>query len=143
MLLIRPLDVRCTVEVCMDFAPREEGDEAGVTMYLSSQGYICLSIRRTGGRDVLTVTRSMGGPRPMDVPAPAGPCIFRIVAGKETYQLSVTGADGVDRPVVTIPVLSRAQAGKCFTGTLLGVYAQSEAETEARALVTRFSMRRM
>lgn len=142
MLLIRPLDIACTVEATLRFVPQEEGDEAGVTMYLSSRGFLCMSIRRSGGRNVLTVTRSMGGPRPEDRPAPEGACTFRIEAGKAAYRLSFAGEDGAFRPVVTIPVLSRAQAGKCFTGTLFGVYAQCDRETDARAVLTRFSMAR-
>lgn len=142
MLLIRPLDICCTVEATLRFAPQMDGDEAGVTMYLSSKGFLSLSIKRVAGRNLLTLTRSMGGPRPVDVPAPEGACTFRIVAEKETYTLSVAGADGAFQLVVTIPVLSRAQAGKCFTGTLFGVYAQCEANTSARAVLTRFVMTR-
>ena len=142
MLLIRPLDIDCTVEAKLDFVPQVEGDEAGITMYLSNKGYICLSIKRIQGQNMLTLTRSMGGPRPVDTPAPDGPCTFRIVAEKDTYQISAAGADGEYRFVVTIPVLSRAQAGKCFTGTLFGVYAQCEEDTAARAVLSHFIMTR-
>jgi hypothetical protein len=34
--------------------------------------------------------------------------------------------------------MTRADAGKCFTGTLLGVYAQSAGDTSARALLRSF-----
>lgn len=41
----------------------------------------------------------------------------------------------------TIPVLTREDAGKCFTGTLIGLYAQGDAETEALAEVYSFAAR--
>lgn len=142
LLTVRPLDIACTVEADMTFTPMQEGDEAGVTMYISAGGYISLSIKRLDGRDLLMVSCTKGGPKPAPIPAPGDRCTFRIVAEKQCYHLSAAGEDGTFRQVVTIPVLSRAEAGKCFTGTLFGAFAQCEKDTEARAKVTRFVMTR-
>ena len=142
MLCVRPLDIDCTVEADMTFAPLQEGDEAGVTMYLSAAGYICLGVKRLNGRNMLCVTCTKGGPRPLPIPAPGTSFTLRVEAEKTCYRLCAAGEDGVFCPVVTIPVLSRAEAGKCFTGTLFGVYAQCDTPTEARAKITRFTMTR-
>ena len=139
MLLVRPVDVRCTVEADFDFSPICEGDEAGVTMFISNAGYISLGCRRMDGQNHLIVTRSMGGPVPRSIPMAGERFTLRIEAEKDCYHL-FAGVDGDFRPVVTIPVLSRAQAGKCFTGTLFGVYAQCTQETPARAVLCRFDM---
>lgn len=140
LLLVRPLDICCTAEAEMDFTPLQDGDEAGVTMYISCTGYISLGIRRTKGRTLLQLTRSFGGPRPAPIEVDSGRITFRIQAEKDCCHLSFAGTDGSFRPVVTIPVLSRKEAGKCFTGTLWGVYAQCEETTAARALLRRFTM---
>lgn len=140
MLAVRPVDVDCTVEAELDFTPVCDGDEAGVTMFISNAGYISCGCRRTAGQNMLVVTRSAGGPVPRPVQLTASRLTFRIEAAKTSYTLSVAEGDGAFRPVVTIPVLSRKEAGKCFTGTLLGVYAQCDQATPARAVLRRFVM---
>ena len=140
MMLVRPLDIGCTIEAEIDFAPVREGDEAGVVMYISRFGYYSVGLKRTEGRNWIIVTRSGGGPVPLPVPAPGTKCTFRIKAEKQCCRFSFAGEDGVFQPLVTRPVFGRSEAGKCFTGTLFGVYAQCSGETPARARLLRFTM---
>lgn len=140
LMAVRPVDIRCTVEAEIDFTPRQEGDEAGVTMYISNVGYISLGVKQVQGRMLLTLTRSFGGPHPVPMETRGGRITYRIQAEKECYHLFAAEEGGEFRDVVTIPVLSRANAGKCFTGTLFGAYAQCDQETDARAKLLRFTM---
>lgn len=140
MLLVRPADVCVTLEAEMDFLPAKEGDEAGVVMYISCLGYYTVGVKQLEGRRVIAVTRSGGGPVPRPVEAPEGRITFRIHAQKDCCHFSFAGEDGVFRPVVIRPVFGRSEAGKCFTGTLFGVYAQRTAETSAQATLLRFTM---
>jgi len=142
MLCVRPLDVGCKVEVDFAFTPLCEGDEVGVVMYISALGYISMSVKRMEGRSVLVVNATKGGPKPVPAPVPGERFTLIIEAEKQCYHLFVIGEYGPIRHVVTIPVLSRVEAGKCFTGTLFGVFAQCEEETSARAKITRFVMTR-
>ncbi len=141
MMLVRPADIHCTFEMELAFTPLEEGDEAGVVMYISRFGYYTVGVKRTVGRDMLTVTRSGGGPVARPTAAPEGPFTFRIETEKDCCFFSVAGTDGVFRPAATRPVFGRSEAGKCFTGTLFGVYAQCARETAATAKLLRFTMR--
>lgn len=141
LLAVRPLDIDCTVEADMTFRPACEGDEAGMTIFISCYGYYTISRRMIDGRDVLLVRRS-GREEPFAcVPARGEKLTFRIAAAKTHYDLSV-GMEGGEVALGRIPVLGRKDAGKCFTGTLFGVFAQCERETDARAKVTRFVMTR-
>lgn len=140
MMLVRPLDINCTVDTELDITLCEEGDEAGVVMYISRFGYYTVGVKRTDGRNLITVTRSGGGPVPRAFEAPAGPITFRIQAEKDCCHFGITGADGDFRPVVTRPVFGRSEASKCFTGTLFGVYTQCLQETRAKVKLMRFDM---
>ena len=140
MMLVRPLDIHFTLEAEMAFDLCEDGDEAGVVMYISCYGYYTVGVKMLDGQRVIAVTRSGGGPVPHPFPAPEGRVTFRIQAEKDCCHFSIAGEDGVFCPVVTRPVFGRSEAGKCFTGTLFGVYAQHTAETQAQARLLRFEM---
>lgn len=140
MMLVRPPDICFTLEAEMDFDPAEEGDEAGVVMYIARYGYYSVGVKKAEGQRVIAVTRSGGGPVPRPMEIPEGRITFRIRAEKEICHFSIAGTDGVFQPVAIRPVFSRAEAGKCFTGTLFGVYAQRIQETKASAVLRRFTM---
>lgn len=140
MMLVRPVDICCRIEAEIDFTPAQEGDDAGVVMYISRYGYYIVGVKQIDGRRMITVTRSGGGPVPLPVEAPQSRITFRIDAGKECCIFRYAGKDGIFHDAVIRPVFGRTEAGKCFTGTLFGVYAQCEQETTAAARLLRFTM---
>ena len=140
MMLVRPVDICCRIEAEIDFTPAQEGDDAGVVMYISRYGYYTVGVKQIDGRRMITVTRSGGGPVPLPVEAPQGRITFRIDAEKECCIFRYAGKDGIFHDAVIRPVFGRTEAGKCFTGTLFGVYAQCEQETTAAARLLRFTM---
>lgn len=141
LLAVRPLDIACMVEAELAFVPLQEGDEAGLTIFISCFGCYTISRSLCGGQDVLTVRRT-GLTEPIFRTAAAGETLtLRIAAHKLHYGLSVVMA-GRTLTLGRIPVLGRRDAGKCFTGTLFGAFAQCDSPTSARAKLTRFVMRR-
>ena len=66
---------------------------------------------------------------PIRKPLPEGILTLQIRTSKTSYELLYSVNDGEYLQAGTIPVLTRADAGKCFTGTLIGLYAQCDAVT--------------
>ena len=139
MIAVRHMDVDCTIEAEIDFAPLQEGDEAGITMFISCDGHYTLSKRRERGQDCIVVAKNSPDFEPIRAAVPQGTAVFRLEAARSTYTLTCN-VDGEVRLKEVIPVLTESDAGKGFTGTLIGVFAQCTQPTEARAVLKKFTM---
>lgn len=73
-------------------------------------------------------------------PAQGNRLSFRIDAAKEVYTLSYAVADEAFKMAAKVPVLAYTDAGRGFTGTLIGVYAQCARQTTAQTKLCRFMM---
>lgn len=140
-LAVRQKDIDCTVEADMEFVTENDGDEAGIAVYISNNGYYSVSKRKVKGKDHIVLDKNGECAAKIAMDDGIGDITFRIEASKRNYEFyySTNGCEYVK--ISSVPVLSRADAGKCFTGTLIGIYAQCEAETGASARVTRFYMK--
>ena len=74
---------------------------------------------------------------------PDGALRLVVTADKETYRFAygIDGKELQEACTVSTRFLSVEIAGKCFTGTVAGCYAQAEKETEATAMIERFAVR--
>ena len=138
LMAVRQMDIHCTVEAHFTFSPVHDGDEAGLTVFISCAGHYRFGRTRTAGQDCIIVAKN--GEEPQLFPCGDASFTLHIAADKHAYHLAFTDAAGDRHPLCSIPVLTRVDAGKCFTGTLLGVYAQCRRATDACAILDRFVM---
>ena len=139
-LALRQMDVKCVTEAEITFEPVRDGSEAGLTVYLADNAYYAFRIRREAGVTQVVVGR--GDARAASVPVPESVSVvrLRIDANKRTYAFSCAFDGQEFRTLAEMPVFSRADAGRCFTGTLIGLYAQCEDKHERPAKITSFCM---
>ncbi len=153
---VRQPDVFCSAEAAMDAGDLRDGEEAGMAVLISAEGHYLFGVHRSGGRLELRARKNGEAGSRFAVPVSGLKFTLRIEASREEYKLfyreegektsesSVTekagdraAGDGADWTFAgSVPVLTRADAGKCFTGTLLGLYA------EGRVLFSRFRTKR-
>ena len=137
-MALRQSDIDCTVDVCLTFTPVEEGDEAGLTAFISRDGHLRFAITRDEAGPCAIIARSDAQQPIVRQPIAGNEFSLRLVADRERYTFCIASAGGLYRCIGSVPVLTRAHAGKCFTGTLLGVYAQCTGPTSARAVLHSF-----
>jgi alpha-N-arabinofuranosidase len=124
----------------MRFKPERDGDEAGMTVFISYKGHYAFSLTRHSGENRVEVRKNGEETPRYSAPFAGSDIHFRIEAGKARYRLRYS-ADGWDwLEACDVPVLAYADAGDGYTGTLIGVFAQREAETGARAEITEFTI---
>lgn len=140
LMAVRQRDVNCAVEAEMSFRPQQDGDEAGMSIFISCDGHYTFSRMQQDGRDCIVIRKNSPDFAPICIPVRGERISFRIEAVKAAYTLSFAVDGGPYASAGTVPVLTRADAGKCFTGTLIGVYAQCTSGTMARARLCRFHM---
>lgn len=138
MMLIRQPDIECTATAETDFVPQNDGDEAGMTVYISNKGYYTFSKLRRNAKDYIVIAKNGSGFAPISREVDNGKLTLKIEASKKNYDFyyAVNGGEYIHAGCV--PVLTRADAGKCFTGTLIGLFAQCESRTEAQMTVFDF-----
>jgi len=120
-------------ETRMSFAPKIEGERAGLVAFQNSDFFYFLGLARENNGIKLCVTRRAGAGDPENgvalacVPAPEGPLFLKIAARGGVYDFSygtkpnqwtalLRDADGT--------ILSTKKAGG-FVGTVIGMYAYS------------------
>lgn len=138
LMAVRQADVDCTVEAELEFTPAHDGDEAGLTIFISKDGHYAFSRTQQNGQGCIAVRKNNDAFPAVHIPCDEHRLLFRIEATKTHYILSWAGADNEYLPAATVPVLARVDAGKCFTGTLIGVFAQYEKNTDASAVLKSF-----
>ena len=116
-----------------------DGSEAGLTIFVADYGYFTFCKRRENGGNTLSVYRQGGAFQPLSIPAKDGPVRLKISAVKKGYSLSCAFSNEAFRTLASVPPLTKDDAGKGFTGTLIGLYAQCRHSNEKKAKVLSFS----
>ena len=144
-IALRQPDFECIFETELDFAPKETGDEAGMAAYLTPLNNYRLCKRRENGRNYIIVKRRIDDIMQEDyrTEIPDGRLIFRIVSseGKYGFLYSINGSEYIKAAAVTAKYLTTDVADRCFTGTVIGVYAESDSEAAAETDVYSFKSR--
>lgn len=134
---VRQGDFECCLKTEISFETVKVGDEAGVIVYLCPDISYRMAKRRREDGDYLVVEKKAFDfeQTAYAEKCSAGRLALEIQSTKEGYRFFCNGEH-----VATASgrFISTDLAGKCFTGTLLGVYAQCEESTEARAEVYSF-----
>ncbi len=141
-MAVRHMDIDCTTETKLNFSPTNEGEEAGMTIYICNIGYYTFGIRREEDQNYLVIDKSNDAFDPIRIKLKEGTVSLKIEAFKKEYILSYAVGENDYEIAATVPVLVKEEAGKCFTGTLIGIYAQSKAPTENTAEIISFSMKK-
>ncbi|MCM1047232.1 MAG: glycoside hydrolase family 43 protein [Clostridiales bacterium] len=138
MMLIRQPDIECSISAEIDFTPVNNGDEAGMTIYISNKGYYTFSKIRSNNRNYIVISKNDSSFEPIYREIESGRLTLQVNATKENYDFYYALNNGEYIYAGQVPVLTRVDAGKGFTGTLIGVFTQCDMATDANMQVFNF-----
>lgn len=141
---VRPIDFDCVTDAVFDFSNCRPGDEAGLAVRLESSYYItCVCGIGDSGRELRLTLRAEDIRHEVAAATiPDGRINLRMSADKEKY----TFAYSVDNNrfevlgSVSTRFVSIDIAGRCFTGTVIGLYTSSEEQSGAEMTVYKFEI---
>lgn len=143
-MALRPLDLTCTAEVEFEFDTKQDGDAAGITVYLNERFYYRLYKKREGNKDYMIFERQVDD---IDIveyreEIKTGVLKMKIKADGNKYYLyySLSDEGYIDAGNGSVKFLSTNIAGKCFTGALMGVFTECDAPTDAKMRIHRYGM---
>lgn len=119
---IRPADFDCVTDVTFAFDAHQEGDEAGLAVRLDRQFHIACTL---GYGRVLTLALQAEDIHQIvaQVRIPEGEVRLRLVADRERYSFYYGDeSGGVLLGSVSTRFLATELSGRCFTGTVIGLY---------------------
>lgn len=145
--LLRQKDFDCIMNAVFNFDTCKEGDEAGIVVVLSAMFHYQMYLKRMHGKDYLVLEKEADDMkmqvfcRPIYLEKGANVCM-EVRADKETYEFYFA-SEGESLEYVgsgSTRFLCVEGAGKCFTGTVMGLYSSCEQETEAVLKVKKWEM---
>lgn len=116
----------CRFAAHLSFAPERDGDEAGVTAYMSERFHYELALTQRGGRRKLIFRRRIGSLQAIEheAPWPGDTAVLTIEADRDRYRFGCSTGEG--EPYWfgegECALLSTEVAGG-FTGVFFGLYA--------------------
>ena len=136
---VRQSEFEYTAEAEMDFSPKENGDEAGLAVYLTPQNNYRICKKYENGKIYITVSKIADDflQEIYRKEAADGRLKFRVDADRQKYRFmySVNGDEYINAGEASAKFLTTDVADRCFTGTVIGVYTEAENETTAEAVV--------
>ncbi len=142
---VRQPDFECTLEAEFQFVSFQDGDEAGIGIRLSSEFYCFFGKKRYDGQDFLVLEKKAEDfeQTAFRIPLSEEKLRLCVAADREKYHFLYAGAKGrmEEAGSASTRFLSCETAGKCFTGTVMGLYTASKEKTEAVMEVTGFCLR--
>ncbi len=141
---IRQKEFECEFEAELDFEPMQDGDEAGIAAYLTPLYNYRIGKRRDMGEDYVVVTTQAEDfvQEIFRSKAPGGRIKFAIRCSRENYEFTYSANGKTETAGKALAkFLTPETASRCFTGTVIGIYAQADRDTGARAVVYRFAER--
>ncbi len=140
---VRQKDFNCEVQTILDFEPVDASDKAGVAIYLAPTNMYRVYKHRKADGMYLTVEKTADDFHecPFSRKIADGPVKLVVKADKQKCALyySVDGDDLKLMATASTKFLSPAIAGKCFTGTVIGLYVQSDQQQGTPATFQHFS----
>jgi xylan 1,4-beta-xylosidase len=109
----------------MSFEPKNEGEEAGLTVYMNERHHYDLAVKLLHGRKVVVFRRTIGLLKTEQVyDCTKGPIVLTIQAQPElfTFYVQQGQSDPLEVGVEDSRLLSTEVAGG-FTGTFIAMYA--------------------
>ena len=144
MAAVRQPDFECTAEIELEFTTRENGDEAGLCVYLSPDNIYSIAKKRENGADYIVATARADDfvNEVYRANAPEGRLKFKIKSDTKKYEFyyAANGGEYISAGTVSAKFITTDIAERCFTGAVVGVYAQADTRTTATAKITRFAV---
>ncbi len=141
---LRPRDFECTIQAAFKFEPQSIGDEAGLMVYLAADfHYRFMKTRQVDGDYVvLEKTAEDFSQTAFMQKIGLGKVTFKLMADKEYYHFyfALGNEPLEEKAKASTRFLSCEVAGRCFTGTVMGVYGKSLGETSAFMEIDDFLM---
>jgi len=125
----------CRAAALVDFQPRNESEEAGLTAMIDNRFHCEVAVTERGGTRAVTVRRTVGALK-VEVaaePIGEGPVELWIAADRTSYSFGYV-ADGESRTLAEskLRFLSTEVAGG-YTGVMLGLYASAKGHPSENA----------
>lgn len=124
----------CAARALLDFSPSREGEEAGITTYMSDTHHYEMAITLRGGKRRVILRRRIGDLQAEVASSllPDGPLELIIHANPTTYTFAYKPADKEETILDTANIqhLSVEMAG-VFTGMYIGLYATGNGRASA------------
>lgn len=142
-MAVRPIDIRYTAEAEFEFDTKYNGDSAGVVVYLSEDFYYRLYKKRENNKDYIFFEKKIGDINVIEYKKEIERGILKMSIesdGEKYYFRYCVNGKYAEAGSGMMKFLSTGLAGKCFTGTLVGIFAECDTETEATMNITRFIM---
>lgn len=117
----------CRIEAHLDFEPRQNGEEAGLSVFMNRNYHYDLGIRLVDGRNSVVLRRVVGSMRTeYALDCGQGPVVLRIQAEPDAFVFSICTNDRewIELGSGETHLLSTEVAGG-FTGIIVGMYATS------------------
>lgn len=114
----------CHIAAMLDYEPANEGEEAGLTVFMNEKYHYDLAVKRKGGRKVLAFRRTVGSMRTeVEQECLSGPVVLKVEARPEAFVFTMQQ----EQEEVVIGsgeshLLSTEVAGG-FTGVFVAMYA--------------------
>lgn len=142
---LRPRNFACALQASFCFSPQMVGDEAGLMVYLASDFHYCFAkVKHLDGEYVvLEKTAEDFSQTAFKQRIGEGKLTLKLVADKEYYHFYFALNEDPLREVAKASTrfLSCEVAGRCFTGTVMGVCAKAAGNTSAVMRIDDFWMR--
>ena len=140
---VRPLDFDCEVRTAFTFRPRCPGEEAGLAVRLDSNFHITCTVTADEGGRAAVLAMQLEDMRHVIAhqPIPDGEVELRMAADREKYVFTCrVGGETFRIGRASTRFVATELAGRCFTGTVIGLYAASPAAEPETMTVSRFGM---
>ncbi|MBO5353954.1 MAG: glycoside hydrolase family 43 protein [Lachnospiraceae bacterium] len=126
-------------EMQLSFAP-EEGDEAGICIYMNNRHHYEAALTKQDGEKYLILRRQIGKLKAVEakIPYEGTEVVLKLSGRRESYRFSYC-ADGKEFKELgsgESQYLS-TEAGGCFTGNFIGLYATGNGKEAERAAYVR------
>lgn len=129
---IRQPDFVCSVNAVFEFHPANDGDEAGLAVYLQSDFHYRIGMAREDGKNYITVRKQAGDFIQTVYRKKTGveKIHVRIRADLDLYYFDYAlGQDALEEAGrASTRFLCVEVPGRCFTGTVLGAYVRGTAK---------------
>lgn len=144
-MAVRPLDIEYSVFAEFEFEPVYNGDTAGIVLYLCENYYYRLCKTRENDEDYIILEKQLADMNVITYRSRIENGSLRIKVilkrGQYSFFYALDGSEYINAGNAEAKFLSTNIAGKCFTGTLAGVFAECNDETNSNMKVLKFEMR--
>ncbi|MEO3946905.1 glycoside hydrolase family 43 protein [Gorillibacterium sp. CAU 1737] len=125
----------CRAETILEFDPRQDGEEAGITVFMNGRYHYDFAVIQSAGDRKVLLRRTVGSLKTEQLfSCETGPVKLKVDATPDLFTFSFQGVGGTEHKAgaAETHLLSTEVAGG-FTGVMLAMYAVSKADSASPA----------